>query len=292
MGKKQNLIIGAAANYNFNQLKPWILSACESTDASVQIVLITKNLTQETIDSIKNCSVKVIEMPDMGNIPIHVARFLAIYNYLKDNHVKYDQVITTDVKDVVFQSNPFNFIEQTYEEDYVSLFVGSEGMFYKDEPWGNENLMQTFGPYFYEQFKDNLIYNVGVFGGDVEYVKDMCLSIFLGAMGKPIPIVDQSVFNVLVQTQPWKSQTCFTVQRHGWVCHAGTTADPSKMHLFRPLLQEPEPIFEDGVVKTCDGVNFSIVHQYDRWPEVFEFVKKKYNQTLEFSGSLFKYTTT
>jgi hypothetical protein len=39
---------------------------------------------------------------------------------------------------------------------------------------------------------------------------------------------------------------------------------------------EPEPKFEDGIVKTSLGRPFAIVHQYDRVPEWKEFIKQKY----------------
>jgi hypothetical protein len=147
---------------------------------------------------------------------------------------------------------------------------------YKDEPWGNQNLYETFGPYIYTQFHENTIYNVGVLCGTAEYIKDLALNIFISAINRPIPIVDQSVFNFLVQTQPYKDVVLFTDHDDGFICHAGTTADPSKIEDFRPHLLESEPVFEDGIVKTSKGKPYYIVHQYDRVPEWKTFVEEKY----------------
>ena len=47
------------------------------------------------------------------------------------------------------------------------LVFASESMLYKDEPWGNQNLLDTYG-YIHEIFKENEIYNVGVLGGTGE----------------------------------------------------------------------------------------------------------------------------
>ena len=41
------------------------------------------------------------------------------------------------------------------------LIFSSESILYKDEPWGDNNLMETFGPYIHDIFKENEIYNVG-----------------------------------------------------------------------------------------------------------------------------------
>jgi hypothetical protein len=208
--------------------------------------------------------------------PVHVARFLSIYDFLKNTWQNYNHVVTTDVKDVYFQDNPIVWLELNLKNK--KLVAGSEGIRYKDEPWGNENLMQAYGPYVHEQFKYNEIYNVGTIGGVSEYVKDMMFNILFNAINRPIPICDQAVYNVLIQTQPFKDITYFAKQLNGWACQAGTTVDPSKIESFRPHLLEPEPKFEDGIVKTSLGRRFAIVHQYDRVPAWKEHIKQKYQQ--------------
>ena len=269
-----NLIIGAFTNYNFNQLKPWVESINECGFDGDK-VMIVGNATQETKDELTKRNFILVNMPEI-NAPIHVARFLAIYDFLKTTWQNYSYVVTTDVKDVYFQNNPIVWLELNLKDK--KLVAGSESIRYRDEPWGNENLMQTYGPYVYNQFKDNEIYNVGTIGGRSEYVKDLVFNILFNAINRPIPIVDQAVYNVLIQTQPYKGVTYFAKQLDGWACQAGTTVDPSKIEQFRPHLLENEPKFEDGVVKTSLGRPFVIVHQYDRVPEWKEFVMKKYGQ--------------
>jgi hypothetical protein len=200
-------------------------------------------------------------------------------------------IITTDVKDVYFQEDPFKWLDyhNIGVKDMHQLVAGSEGMLYKDEPWGNDNLMQCYGEHIHNIFKHNEIYNVGTLGGSAEYIKDLVFNIFSNATNRPIPIVDQAVYNVLIQTQPYKDKVLFTPQSSGWAVQAGTTVDPSKIDMFRPFLTEAEPIFEEGIVKTSKGKPFCIVHQYDRVPEWRKFVMSKYNQ--EDPNSLFTYRT-
>ena len=132
----------------------------------------------------------------------------------------------------------------------------------------------------YELFKDNEIFNVGTFGGHAEYVKDMVFNIFTNATNRPIPIVDQAVFNVLINTQPFKDVILYT---HEWACELGTVMDPSKIQSFRPNLLFSEPIWEgEQVLRPPLGLTpFPIVHQYDRVPTLKEFVQKKYGQEDE-----------
>ena len=275
----KNLIIGGFTNYGINQLKPWVLSAKEVAGNN-EVVLVTGNTTDETVDWLRDQGVVVVPMLQVQNVPIHVLRFLSIYDYLHKYWQEYDYVVTTDVKDVYFQCDPFEDLQGH------KLVVASEGLKYKDESWGNENLMQSYGPYVYEQFKDNQIYNVGTFGGTSEYVKDMVFNIFTNAINRPIPICDQAVFNVLVNTQPLKDVVQPTVN---WACEMGTVVDPSKIDGFRPnLLCEEPKINDDGSVYYQERL-FPIVHQYDRVPTLKKIIQQKYGQ--EDDTQMFVYRT-
>ena len=281
----KDLIIGACTNYGINELKPWVESIIETTyKEDVDRVMCVGNASEETREWLKNKRFTLIDMPQ-ANIPVHVLRFLSIYEYLRNNWEKYRYVVTTDVKDVYFQSNPFKWLESNIGDLTYKLVAGSESIRYKDESWGDQNLIQTYGRYVYDQFKDNVIYNVGTIGGDSEYVKDLVFNIFTNATNRPIPIVDQAVYNVLINTQPYKDIVTKTVS---WACEAGTVVDPIKINDFRPNLMCEEPTFENGLVKYRDIV-FPIVHQYDRVPEWKKFVMEQYNQ--DDPDSLFVYRT-
>jgi len=284
---QKDLIIGGCTNYGINQLKPWILSVNE-TMPDADKVMCVGNASPETRNWLSEQGFDIVNMPNM-NVPIHVLRFLSICDYLRKNWEKYRYVVTTDVKDVFFQSSPFKWMEDNFINGTDELVAGSEGMRYCDEPWGNDNLMQAYGPYVHQQFKDNTIYNVGVLGGTSEYMKDLVFNIFTNAINRPIPIVDQAVFNVLINTQPYKSKIFLAQNKHAWACQAGTMVDPSKIEAFRPFLLEGEPVFEEGVVKTFEHKEYCIVHQYDRVPEWKKFVQQKYEQEDE--SQLFVYRT-
>lgn len=282
-----NLIIGAFTGYNFNQLKPWVLSTSECGFKGDK-VMVVGDASQDTREQLIKHGFKLYDMPKI-NAPIHVARFWSIYDFLYHNSKDYDIVVTTDVKDVYFQKDPCKWIFDTMGDK--NLVAGSESMRYRDEPWGNDNLLSTYGELIHNRFKDNLIYNVGTFGGSSDYVRDMCFNIFTNAINRPIPIVDQAVYNVLINTQPYKDKVLFTNQEDGWAVQLGTTGDPSKINAFRPFLVEPEPIFnfEKQLITTTDGTPHCIVHQYDRVPKWKDLVMKKFHQ--EDPNSFFTYRT-
>lgn len=282
---KKSLLIGAMTNYDFDKVAPWVKSI-NRTNFEGDKVMITFNVSYETVKKLKDNDFEVVTVGQkddangryvhQSNLPIHVERFLHIYEYLSSRYKDYEYVITTDVKDVIFQTDPVKWLRDNLIGIDKHIVAGSEALRYKDEPWGNENLMQTYGAFIYEKFKNNEIFNVGTLAGSPEYIKDLVLSIVLNGINRPIPIVDQAVFNVMIQTQPYKDVTFFAKQCFAWACQAGTVADPSKMNAFRPFLLEAEPEFKDGYVYTSTGDLFCIVHQYDRVPAWKNIIEARY----------------
>lgn len=284
---KKDLIIGGCTNYGINELKPWVLSINEHMPEAHKVMCVGK-ASEQTLNWLIEQGFEIVPMPQ-ANIPVHVLRFLSIYEYLRENWTRFNYVITTDVKDVYFQNDPFKVLDyhNIGVRDMKQIMCGTECLLYKDESWGNENLLQAYGPYVHDLFKNEEIYNVGVLGGSAEYIKDLVFNIFTNATNRPIPIVDQAVFNVLINTQPYKDVVFKAPMHLGFACQAGTVADPSKIDGFRPNLTEGEPVVDNGIVKTWGGKVFSIVHQYDRVPEWKKFVQEKYGQ--EDPNNLFTY---
>ena len=277
----KDLIVGCATNYDWSKLKYWINSINESGFTGNKF-LVLMNCDKDTVQKVSDAGFDIVAFGQDANgnltyeskMMVHVERFYLIYNILKDNEYRY--VITTDVKDVIFQKNPSEFLEQRlgYNED---LIFSSESMKYKDEPWGNQNLLETFGPQIYEDFKNHTIFNVGVLAGRGHAMKDLCMNIFASCMHRPIKICDQSTFNFLISQHPYLKSSWYATSEEGWACQLGTTADPSKIEQFRPFLLEPSPKLDGDKVVTSEGIEYTIVHQYDRVPEWKKIIEEKYN---------------
>ena len=278
----KDLIVGCATNYDWSKLKYWVNSINRSGFDGDK-VLILMNCDKDTVDKISEAGFSIIGFNQDANgnlsynssMMVHVERFFHIYQLLKDNEYRY--VITTDVKDVVFQRNPSKWLEENLPEGVEDLVFSSESMKYKDEPWGNQNLLETFGPQIYEDFKNHTIFNVGVLAGHGFAMKDLMMNIFASCMHRPIKICDQSTFNFLISQHPYLSTSMYTKSEDGWACQLGTTADPSKIEQFRPFLLEPSPKMEDDKVVTSTGIEYTIVHQYDRVPEWKKIIEAKYD---------------
>lgn len=292
----KDVIIGAASNYDWSDLEPWVTSIKESGFKG-QLLLCGSNMSKDTVDELVAQGVTLSMYGKQaedgsfshtpGNAP-HVERFFQIYNALQmmedqvgssvpPTNLRY--VVTTDTRDVVFQSDPMEYMDFVFSHyPDRNLIATSEGLHYKNEPWGNQNLLETFGPHFHNMLKDEMIHNVGVMGGRFKYVKAMMLNIFQMSVNRPIPIVDQAVFNYLIALEPWKSMVYHDAGE--WCVNLGTTeaaikegngdigllaaSDPSYMAQYRRNYQLQQPQLDGDLVVDHAKNSFTIVHQYDR----------------------------
>lgn len=298
---QKNLVLGAFDNYGYEQLAPWVNSLKE-TCFDGDIALVVFNATFETVNRLVEKGVKIIACgkddekqmyTHESNMPIHTERFFHFFNVLKDVAANYDKVLITDVKDIVFQSDPF--IYPFGNNGYTNLrffAAGSESLYYKDEEWGSNNIRQCFGEYFYDYFKNLEIINVGAIMGDAITMRDICLNIFLMSTNRPYPIVDQAVFNAMVHTRPYTELFEKYTPEDTFVIHLGTTMDPNKIEKFRPHLIYDEPTKSSWSIKDTEtqkieeshyfvnnpnGFAYSLVHQWDRVPELKEYYTRKYS---------------
>ena len=286
-------VIGCASNYTWNELKYWV-NSLNKTNFMGDVVIVGNNISQETIDKLSEKGVTVSPaLSNARNLPPNVARFLMIWEYLKTCGKTYDRVLTTDTKDVIFQANPsFDMMRWFDANPNRNLIVSSEGLLYKDEPWGNLNIQQAFGNTIHAILANQLIYNVGVIAGRHEAIESLMLMIYQMSINRPIPIVDQAVFNFLLSQEPYRKSTYFSTNEDAWAIQLGTTyeavksgagdlgmiasRDPSSLIGYQLTYKDGQPIIDGDTVRNKDGQVFTVVHQWDRVPKLKDAIMKKY----------------
>jgi len=286
---QKDLIISAVSEYNYDKLKYWVNSINRSGFTGKKVV-IAFNIADDTIKHLNDNDFEVVlvsNQRDITNDGYYVGqeigfRVPALRHYfywkylstLSPDDIRF--VISTDISDVVFQTNPSDWLDDQ-EYDCPDLIYGSEGLKYKDEDWGRENLLNCFGQDIYDKLKDTSIYNAGSMAGLLEPFRDFSLKVHFAQASAPHnPTPDQAAVNVMLSLEPYKSTTLFCDHDSNWACELGTTADPTKMHKFRPNLLCPEPTFDGDFVYNSKGEKYVIVHQYNRVPEWKNKIEKKY----------------
>ena len=300
----QDLILGVVDNYNWDKIKYWA-NSIEQSGFKGHKALVVYNMDAETV---KRLTEEDFMMIGAGKYDVEtgftypnpsdrimVDRFFHIYNFLSMLAQPEDvnRVIITDVRDVVFQDNPTEWIDANLYEGGIDIILGSENLKYKDEPWGANNMKQAFGQYFYEKVEDNEIYCAGVIAGDFDLIKDFCLNLWMISCGAQARVPggggpDQAALNLLTTMKPQGHYFHLTNPTDGWVVHAGTSMPAIEAgsggigEAYKQNPNMPLPFIHD-VVYTVDnnevhanGKKLTIVHQWDRVPAWKELVEEKY----------------
>jgi hypothetical protein len=286
----KDVVIGAITKYNWDQVKCWVNSLDQSGFDGTKILLcydISYELAEEltkrnyTIFAFKkNDEEKRLEYPK-ENWNICLERFLHIWYFLSklQNKEQYRYVIATDVGDVIFQSNPSEWLEKNIGNKQLN--VGSECIQYKNEEWNRQNMYLSFGPIIAESMQDKLVYNAGAIAGKFDSFLDLCHNVFLACGGAPVNVpgggaADQAALNVLLSMKHFSDITNFAKSQDGWAAQLEIMANPVKIEKLKDFITEPRLKIENGEVFTHDGKKYCIVHQYDVIPELSKYIREKY----------------
>ena len=281
---KQDLIIGCYTGYNWQQIQYWTNSLNQSGFTGKKLMIVY-NSDPDPVQKLLHAGFDVITFGQDNQtkqfiypyqFSIVVQRFFHMWDYLNSIDLSnYRYIITTDVRDVIFQTNPSNWLSNMVNLDREHVLVSGESLAYQDEPWGRDNMQASF-PYYWRYIQHNQIWNCGVLAGKAEYMKDLFLNIWQLSQGNSIHNPDQAALNILLSQKQWRTITKFASSDEGWAAQLGTTMDPTKIADFRPKLLTDEPKFQDGLVKTRSDRIYPIVHQYDRVPELKRYFESKY----------------
>jgi hypothetical protein len=292
--KEHDIIMGVGTGYDWDQLRNWVKSI-RSTDFEGKVVLMSEGFDLTLKRKLESYDIEAYEYNRLQlaymSAP-HVERFFFIWKYLNDhpsNH--WDFVVSTDTRDVIFQSDPTKWLSKRGIHSDMNAYVFStEGLRYEDEPWGSGNFHQTFGDAYWKTYKEQLIGNVGILGGTHASIKSLVNMIFNMSVGRSIPIVDQAVYNFITYNQ---SYAYYAKNSDDWAVNLGTTlpavqegagdlgnwalSSDENMETYKRKFNDIQPIIDpEGFVTNDKGEKYSMVHQYDRVKDLNVMINERY----------------
>lgn len=120
----KNLILGLAINYGITEVKNFVISLRKFNHVDDVVLFVGRNCSTEfkkflESNNVKTCTYETFNCSDtrMNN-----ARFFRYLEFLNDS--EYNKILITDVRDVVFQGDPFNDLP----EDFLYLFKEDPGI--------------------------------------------------------------------------------------------------------------------------------------------------------------------
>ena len=263
------IILGCITKYKPEDIKPFVESI-EETGYKGKKIMMVYEVPQETIDYLKSKGWDLYQNELQQHIILQ--RFRDIYKLLEQ--FPNEEVIWCDVKDVIFQKDPSDWIELNMDDPILSF---SECITMKDDPWACVNSGTSF-PMEWEWLQNKVSYCAGTIVGESGYLRDLFINIYRWSMtsSNPDQLSDQAAYNVLINLNPIADSVQKVNQEEGFVTQLGTVL--VKKDEFKDVLLEPTPIVDENyIVKNQKGEPFCLVHQYDRIPQFKQFIYKKYS---------------
>lgn len=260
-----SLVLGLVANYSAEQLAPFVMSL-RASGYSGQVVFLTSNLSDDTHAFLKDAGVETLSFEPARHAPYHIqnARWFFYLDYLMERlraGALPRQIMFTDVRDVVFQDDPFRGreggLEIFYENDQPRL-----GQCAVNAKW----LRTCFGEHVAQELAGFNISCSGTVIGDgpsaLHYLIQMWNVLALLSDAAAASIADQAVHN-------------FVVHR-GLVEGVRHRRNGDHIYTLHYVGQQAVLIDGSGAVCAPDGGASPIVHQYDRHPVLADLFRAKY----------------
>lgn len=242
----KNLVLGAAFGYDIDKVKPFVISLRQHYDGLV--VFVVNNVDSNLNDFYNEYNIYTYE-PDqpLNRAYGNVDRFRHYVDCL-ENFEDIHNILLTDIRDVVFQSDPF----ADYPTHAMEFFAEPElfGRCNHNGPWyaglyGSEELTKI-----YEEYVLCAGTTMGTKNEIIRYIELLIEEIGnLEQQGKAHGTCDQAVHNRLVYTGQFSD---YRINQNG----KGLV---STMHHSKTLTFNRQ-----GQLLNDDGTPTPIVHQYDR----------------------------
>jgi thiamine pyrophosphokinase len=195
----------------------------------------------------------------------------AYYKWLVERQDEYDLVFQTDLRDVVLQGNPFEFMQKHPDKH---MFYTCEGMKVKDNTcnlyW--ESQYRTLLRHYNEDYKESFVVNGGIIGGRIDYFLNHLLMVFTN-INRNInpPVMDQQFITYMYQHMNKNPKIMF--------CHPNTDN----------FCVTGEAVKWGNITINHDGNNaispanqpYYIYHQWDRTKHA-DLIRDKFKRTLSF----------
>lgn len=260
---ENTLILGLAAGYHYGDVAPFVRSLAEHAGQKTQCVLFASPTTRDSA-RIAEHGVQIIRFerePAFEHVPYNGYRYRLYREYLRTCGRRYRRILFTDVRDVLFQADPFSFdwpqgLNATLEDESMTIGSCPHNSRWMERHLGKQALADLAG----ERISCSGT-TVADHDTALEYLDAMIARSANFRAGQNMAGFDQAIHNMLIRKN-FDSITTFH-----------NNAGPILTLGYHP--GEPG-VTEAGVVLNRSGHPAVIVHQYDRKPALFAHIRNRY----------------
>jgi len=258
-------IVGCITKYGVEQIKPFVESIEHSGFGGDKLMLVYE-ITQDTIDYLNDKGWILIQSEPQQHIILQ--RFRDMYQVL--HQYETDVIIWVDVKDIVFQKDPTEWLNKWMRRDILAF---SESLKFRDEEWARLNAGTSF-PMEWEWLQNEEICCAGTIVGKRDAIRDLFIDIYRWSLttSNPEQLADQAAYNILIRLHQFKDKVQFVKQQEGFAAQLHLKLKKGDILPYTEKL----PTIDGSDVKNEKGELYTIVHQYDRNGELKKLIENKY----------------
>jgi len=270
----KNVVLGISINFSAMDLKNLILSFREFNKVDDMILFVdpVQLDAMQRVFANYNVQFKPLCFHDIIDTPIHNSRYIKCLEFLIE-HNEYKNVFLCDTKDVVFQGNVFNGLE----DEFLYLFQEDTGALISDDMEFNGRwIYHAYGPEILQRMNpENIICSGTILGSYNRIVNTLTLlKREMLRIKKEKPelfrdmILDQVIMNYFARIDE-TTKNDITVKRSGDIV---ATVGISLIH---ERLRKDEILMNEKQI-LVNGCLPHVVHQYDRIPMLKNLFDKQY----------------
>lgn len=261
-----NVVIGAALSYTEEKMRNFILSFRQFNKQDKLVLLVDAASASNLKSFSEKYDIEFINYNFAKKAQLNNSRFFFFHKYLKNN--RFDSVLITDTRDVVFQEDPFKNVP----ERYLYCFCEDGGSTIASEEFNSYWIRNLYGQERLEEIANSPIVCAGTIMGSYNSMMLLLQGVLdeFFAMEESIFLkhaVDQGILNNICNSS-YTSIIPITLKKNGdIVATVGLTA---KKDVGKDNLR-----FEGSLVKLNEYTP-AIIHQYNRDDDMQKFFDTLY----------------
>ena len=258
---RTNIILTLIVKYSWKMILPFIKSLISVNFGNYDIVIFVSEISQSVINHLKSFGVILYEIPyKLKSInQIYSYRWKLYSEFLEKNKDKYKLVLSVDIKDTIIQKEFFNLYENqnnflgfSYEDADLNRLINKD--------W----IIKTFGINIFKTINHKRTINAGTVWGSLNQFLEFSNILFKWLYKYP-EAVDQSIVNYLIYHEKILNNSLIIFSdEYGPVITIGLN---KRKNINLDL---------NNNILNYQGNIPSIVHQYDRHPDLRRMVKIKF----------------
>jgi len=244
------------------------LSSLSKLPSNIDKVCFVHDISEDNINKLKKYFNIIVPSDEKNPYTGH----LDIYRWLIERQDEYNYVLQTDLRDVIFQKNPFDYMEMNPQYD---MFYTLEGMKISENDC-NQFWHDSLRPILRSHngaYDNNMIVNGGIIAGKISHYCNHLLNIFTNTnrLNKYL-VVDQQFLGYMYQFLKDNPRIRFCHPYEDTFCCTGEAIKRDNIDVF----------FNGKKVCNEQGEDYYIFHQWDR-TAIAEKIREDDTKTLRFS---------